>query len=190
MVEGVGLYVPKPGRAAPGHGGLPSRRYLGLLRAGAVEAGLDPAYVRRLEQLEHYVTPARVREQTRAWIAEFEADPARSHALWSAAELAEHDGSDPERPAHTAVLGYVVKVHAMFPSWRGHTVTRRNLVHFNGHSVDAGDIRHDQPGFLPLPDLSRCSADELEFLAQNLDHLVHQGGTIVARLREFLDAQA
>jgi hypothetical protein len=63
-------------------------------------------------------------------------------------------------------------------------------VHFNGRSVDSSDLRHGQPGFLPLPRMADCSVEEVEFLRQNLDHLLHRGGRIVARLQEFLDAQS
>ncbi|EDM77125.1 hypothetical protein PPSIR1_30621 [Plesiocystis pacifica SIR-1] len=187
--EGVGLYVPKPGRARPGHGGLPSKRYLRLIQRGAREAGLDPEHVARLDALPHHLTAPEVRAQSEAWIAEFEADPARRDRRWTAEELAAFDGSDPQKPAHTSALGYVVRYESFFRSWRGHTITRRNLLHVRGQSVDGNDIRHGQPGFHPLPRVADCSEDEREFLRQNLDHLLHGGGVIVGRLQDFLDAQ-
>ena len=186
IIEDVGLYVPKTTRGVPG---LPSRRYLGILQRGAREAGLKPAYIERLERHPHYVTPPEVRAQTRDWIAAFEQDASRCSVRWSAEDLARFDGSAPDRPAHTSALGYVIAYEAWFTSWRGHTITRHNLLHVRGESVDAMDIRHGEPGFLPLPDLSECTAEELEFLWQNLDHLLHSGGRIVGRLQEFLDAQ-
>ena len=177
------------GRAAGGTKARPSRRYLGLLQRGAREAGLDADYVERLDRHPHHVTPAAVRAQTQRWIAEFEQDPARRGVRWTAEELARFDGSAPDRPAHTSAMGYVVAYEAWFTSWRGHTITRRNLLHVRGESVDAMDIRAGEPGFLPLPDLSACSPEEQEFLWQNLEHLLHGGGRIVGRLQEFLDAQ-
>ena len=89
-------------------------------------------------------------------------------------------------------MGYVVKVNPelwYFTSWKGHCITRRNLLQFNGKSLDKNDIRFDQPGYRPLPKLADCSDEEREFLMQHLDSLLHQGGTIVARLRDFLDDQ-
>jgi hypothetical protein len=189
VIEGVGLYVPKDGRVVEGTKARPSRRYLGLLQRGAREAGLDAGYVERLDRHPHHVTPAAVRAQTQRWIAEFEQDPARRGVRWTAEELARFDGSAPDRPAHTSAMGYVVAYEAWFTSWRGHTITRRNLLHVRGESVDAMDIRAGEPGFLPLPDLSACSPEEQEFLWQNLEHLLHGGGRIVGRLQEFLDAQ-
>ena len=185
----VGLYVPKQGRAAAEPGARPSRRYLDILRRGAREAGLDAAYIERLDQHPHYVTPPQVRDQTQRWLEDFEQDASRRDVRWTAQELAGFDGSAPDRPAHSSAMGYVVAFEAWFSSWRGHTITRRNLLHFRGESVDALDVRAGEAGFLPLPDLAACTPAELEFLRQNLDHLLHCGGRIVGRLQEFLDAQ-
>lgn len=190
VIDNVGLYVPKAGRTTEGTAALPSQRYLGILRRGAREAGLDAVYVDRLEQHPHHVTSPAVRAQTQRWIAAFEQDPARRAVRWTTEELARFDGSSPDRPAHTSAMGYVVAFEAWFSSWRGHTITRRNLLHFRGESIDALDIRTGEPGFLPLPDLSACSPEEIEYLSQNLDHLLHSGGRIVGRLQEFLDAQS
>jgi hypothetical protein len=63
------------------------------------------------------------------------------------------------------------------------------LIHFNGKSVDAGDIRLGEEGFWPMPKLSDCSDEEREYLLQNLETLLHYGGKIVAQLKDFLDDQ-
>lgn len=186
-VPKVGLYVPKTPLTP--NDALPSKRYLRLLQRGAREAGLAADYIQKLEAHPYYITPPDIREQTLTWIDAFERDPKRSTQQWDAATLAKHNGVHPDYPAHTASLGYVVKVHAGFASWRGHTITRRNLLHFRGQSVDREDIRYNEPGFSPLPDLSRCTAEEIEFLHQNLDYLLHSGGEIVARLDAFWHAQ-
>eukprot|EP00581_Thalassiosira_minuscula_P016100 CAMPEP_0183727138 /NCGR_PEP_ID=MMETSP0737-20130205/24954_1 /TAXON_ID=385413 /ORGANISM="Thalassiosira miniscula, Strain CCMP1093" /LENGTH=295 /DNA_ID=CAMNT_0025958697 /DNA_START=7 /DNA_END=894 /DNA_ORIENTATION=+ len=191
VVEGVGLYVGKSGPKG-GEEGIPSLRYLRLMQDGAREAGLSKEWIERLDSIQYYVTPPEVRSQTEAWIAEFFADPARKDSLWTSEELSKYDGSDPAFPVHIASMGYIVKVNperSYFSSWKGHSITRRNLLQFNGKSLDKNDIRFDQPGFRPLPKLASCSDEDREFLTQNLDSLLHKGGTIVARLKDFVDDQ-
>lgn len=202
VVEGVGLYVPK--KFLDGDGniitteeielGVASLRYLTLIRKGAEEAGLSEAWIRKLYSFEHYVTPADMRSKTNEWIEEFHCDVDRKDNVWTVEHLAKHDGSDPECPAHVAVMEYVVKLAPngrIFPSWKGHCITRRNLLHFNGKSIDSNDIRWNEPGFRPLPVVAQCTDAEKEYLMQNLERLLHNGdgGTIVGRLKEYLEDQ-
>ena len=204
VVEGVGLYVPKKDfldedgniikATTEESRGVASLRYLTLIRKGAEDAGLCEAWIRKLYSFQHYVTPADVRSKTIKWIEEFHSDDDRKDNVWTVEHLAKHDGSDPECPAHVAVMEYVVKIASnnwIFPSWKGHCITRRNLLHFNGKSVDSNDIRWNEPGFRPLPILAQCSDGEKEYLMQNLERLLHNGdgGTIVARLKECLEDQ-
>lgn len=191
VIEGVGLYVGKSGPQG-GEEALPSLRYLRLVQNGVREAGLSEEWIRHLDCISHYVTPPEVRSQTEVWIAEFNTDPARQHELWTSEKLSKHDGSDPDVPVHVSVMGYIVKLSPElkpFASWKGHCITRRNLLQFNGKNLDKNDIRFDQPGFRPLPKLASCSDEEREYLFQNLDSLVHKGGMIVARLKDFVDDQ-
>ena len=184
VVEGVGLYVPKSG-AQGGKEALPSLRYLRLMQRGAREAGLSEDFIRRLDAQPHYVTPPEVREQTEQWISEFRGDPGRKDDVWTGEQLSRHDGSDTAFPVHVSVMGYIVKVNperGVMSPWKGHDITRRNLLQFNGRSLDENDIRHGQPGFTPLPTMATCSDEEKEFVFQNLDSLLHRGGIIVARL--------
>ncbi|KAL9183416.1 hypothetical protein ACHAXT_005203 [Thalassiosira profunda] len=192
-IEGVGLYVPKSGWSEDAKEGTPSLRYLRLLRNGAREAGLCEEWIRHLDSVPHYVTPPEVRGQTERWIAEFHADPEKKDEVWTAEELSKHDGSNAEYPAHVSARGYIVRVNPekmVFSSWKGHAIERRNLLQFNGKSLDTGDIRCGEPGFRPLPDLACCSEEEKEFLLQNLESLLHGGGVIVARLEDFVDQNA
>lgn len=191
VIEHVGLYVGKNGHHG-GEEGLPSLRYLQLMQRGAREAGLAKEWIDRLDVTPYYVTPREVRAQTEKWIAEFHADPTKENELWTSCGLSSFDGSGPEFPTHVSVMGYIVKVNPeqrCFPSWKGHDITRRNLLQYNGSSLDKNDIRYDQPAYRPLPKLGNCSDKELEFLMQNLDSLLHRGGTIVARLKDFVDDQ-
>jgi len=192
IVENVGLYVPKNPKKG-GKEGVPSLRYLRLLQYGAREAGLSKEWINHLDSIKHYVTPPEVRVQTNKWIAEFESDPARKNVIWTSEYLSKHNGSncEEEYPVHVSVMGYIVKIPKgtwVRPSWRGHTITRRNLLQFNGKSLDANDIYFGEPGFSPLPNLHSCSDEEKEFVLQNLESLLHRGGVIIARLKEFLDA--
>lgn len=200
VVEGVGLYVPKKFVDDDGNvkvdptekinHGIASLRYLTLIRRGAEEGGLSEEWIKKLYSFEHYITPADVRSKTNTWIEEFHSDADRKDTVWTVDQLAKHDGSDSDRPAHVAVMEYVVKVSPtgwVFGSWKGHCITRRNLLHFNGKSIDVNDIRWNEPGFRPLPVVSQCSDEEKEYLMQNLEKLLHQGGTIVARLKESLE---
>jgi hypothetical protein len=89
-------------------------------------------------------------------------------------------------------MQYVVQINKekfIFGSWKGHNVTRRNLFQFQGKSVDTNDIRHDEPGYRPLPKLCECSEDEREYLMQSLEGQLHRGGKIVAQLEPFLADQ-
>lgn len=191
VIEDVGLYAGKSGPQG-GEEAVPSLRYLLLMQNGAREAGLSEEWIRHLDCVSHYVTPPEIRTKTEAWITEFSADPARQDELWTSEKLSKHDGSDPNLSIHVSVMGYIVKLdpeHRPFASWKGHCITRRNLLQFNGKSLDKNDIRFDQPGFRPLPKLACCSDEETEYLFQNLDSLLHKGGTVVARLKDFLDDQ-
>lgn len=192
IIEEVGLYVPKKKLPENSPEGIPSLRYLRLLQKGAGEGNLAKHWIQRLDSFQHYVTPPDVRSQTLMWISGFHDDPDRKDVVWTAEYLTKYNGSDLSFPAHTSVMGYIVR-HApdawAFSSWKGHSITRRNLLQFNGKSVDANDIRFGEPGFHPLPNLKNCDEEEKEFVMQNLECLLHRGGVIVARLKDFLDAQ-
>ena len=125
------------------------------------------------------------------WIEEFESNVERSGVYWTAEELARHDGKDEKYPAHTSALEYVIKINNVwvFPSWKGHTITRRNLLQFRNQSLDTNDIRYGQEGCRPLPKLNECTEEEREFLLQNLESVLHRGGEIVARLKDFVEDQ-
>merc|ERR1719397_1265804 len=106
--------------------------------------------------------------------------------------LSKHDGSNEEEyPAHVAVMQYVVKVGSggrLFSSWKGHCITRRNLLFFRGQNLDANDVRWNEEGFRPLPNLKECTDEEREYLLQNLETLLQgNGGVIVARLKECME---
>ena len=204
VVDGVGLYVPKKYVGEDGvikkaialedtKQGIPSLRYLNLLRNGAREAGLCEKWIGKLDSFQHYQTPEDIRGKTMEWIEEFHTDTTRKDNVWTMETLSKHDGSEPENfPPHVCCMEYIVKVGAdawIFPSWKGHCVTRRNLIHFAGGSVDKGDIRWQDDGFRPLPNIACCSEQEKEYLLQNLETLLHRGGRIVARLKEHLDDQ-
>jgi cation transport regulator ChaC len=150
---------------------LPSLRYARLLAKGAREAGLAEDYATQLEQ-RFYVTPPQVRAITLAAI-----EAAAESPLLSMDEVA---GSIPPR---TSLMGMVVEVEPPFASWKNHDITRRNLIHFRGLSVDTMDVRYGQPDFFPLP--RPQTNEETEYLWQNLDCLIHRGGKIVGRLREW-----
>lgn len=189
IVDGVGLYVPKNVSI---QNGTPSLRYLRLMRNGARQANLAPHWIQHLDSIPHYVTPPEVRAQTLDWIDQFHNDPKRKDQLWSAETLALHDGKQCQYPAHSSVMEFVVQLNPnqrIFPSWKGHNVTRRNLLQFNGHSLDTHDIRHDQPGYRPIPNIQQCTQEEKEYLMQNLERLLHTGGIIVARFQPFLQDQ-
>jgi len=193
VVEQVGLYIPKKEYIPGSPEGEPSLRYLKLLKDGAKEGNLAQHWIEHLKSFPHYVTPSEVRFQTQAWIFEFHNDDDRKDQLWTVEKLAKHDGSNPELfPPHTSIMGYVIQINPkiwVFSSWKGHNITRRNLLQFNGKSLDTGDIRHDEPGYRPLPKLSNCSEGEREYLMQSLESQLHRGSVIVAQLDEFLSDQ-
>ena len=108
-------------------------------------------------------------------------------------KLSKHDGSDAEHfPLAVAVMQYIVKMgpnSRLGSAWKGHCITRRNLLHFRGQNLDANDVRWNEDGFRPLPNLEKeCTAEEREYLMQNLETLLHgNGGVIVARLKECIE---
>lgn len=195
VVDNVGLYVPKkPYVEGISPEGIPSYRYLKLLRDGAREGNLAKLWLDKLDSVPHYVTPPEVRAKTLGWISEFHSDDSRKNELWSAEKLARYNGSDPENfPTHTSIMGYILQVNPefwVFGSWKGHNITRRNLLQFNGKSLDTNDIRHNEPGYRPLPKLCDCCDAEREYLMQSLDGQLHRGAKIVAQLEPFLADQA
>jgi ribosomal protein S16 len=191
IVEKVGLYVPKNATSDKKPEGIPSMRYLRLLQKGARQGGLAKEWIDRLDSVEYYVTPPHVRAQTKEWVSEFEVDSDRFNTIWTAEKLSKHNGSDPDLlPAHTCLMGYIIKISPdmwVFSSWKGHSLNRRNLLQFNGKSMDTNDIRFGEPGFLPIPKVEDCSEEEKEYLHQVLDSLLHRGGVIVARLKEEIE---
>mmetsp|Transcript_27308 Transcript_27308/g.33761 ORF Transcript_27308/g.33761 Transcript_27308/m.33761 type:complete len:299 (+) Transcript_27308:96-992(+) len=194
----VGLYVPKKGKSTSEEG-IPSLRYLRLLQNGAKEGGLSDHWISHLHSFSHYITPKEVRAQTEQWISEFHADPERKGDVWTSEKLAKYDGSHRDEtdstkmiPPHTSVMEYVIEIDPkcrVFPSWKGHNITRRNLLQFNGKSLDTNDIRYDQTGFRPLPKMCDCSNEEKEYLIQNLETLLHRGSKIVGTFSPFLEDQ-
>lgn len=188
-VQNVGLYVPKERKGK--EEGIPSRRYLRLLQNGAKEAPLSDEWQEHLNSFDFYVTPSEIRAQTNQWIEEFHSDPERKDNFWTSEILSKHDGSEAEFPVHTSIMGYVIAIPDMFVfgSWKGHDVTRRNLVHFRGQSVDKNDIRFGEEGYRPFPKLSDCTEEEREYVIQNFDSVLHRGGKIVARLEDFVGDQ-
>jgi hypothetical protein len=193
VVENVGLYVPKNTYAEGSPEGVPSYRYLKLLKDGAREGNLAQHWIDKLDSFQHYVTPADVRAQTLQWISEFHLDDARKDEQWSAEKLAQHNGSDPENyPPHTSIMQYVIQIspeRRVFSSWKGHNITRRNLLQFRGESLDANDIRHNELGYRPLPILCDCSEGEREYLMQSFEGQLHHGAKIVAQYEPFLADQ-
>jgi len=191
----VGLYVPKkPYIQGTSKEGIPSYRYLKLLQDGAKEGGLATHWIDHLDSFQYYVTPPEIRSQTSQWIAEFHADENRKDTVWSAEKLALHDGSSSaDYPIHTSIMGYILQINTpnqrIFNSWKGHNITRRNLLQYNGKSLDTNDIRFDEDNYRPLPKLCDCSDGEKEFIMQSLDGLLHKGARIVAQYGPFLDDQ-
>lgn len=192
-VVDVGLYIPKkpfvPGESKEG---TPSYRYLKLLKDGAREGGLAPHWIKHIDSFEHYVTPPEVRAKTLQWISEFNADNEKKTDMWFAEKLAKYDGSDPEFPVHTSIMNYVIKINPdiwVFGSWKGHNITRRNLLQYRGQSLDTNDIRHNEPGYRPLPKLNECTDGEKEYLMQSFDSLLHRGSQIIGQYEPFLADQ-
>lgn len=195
VVENVGLYVPKkPYVEGSSSEAIPSYRYLKLLKDGAREGNLAQHWLYKLDSFEYYKTPSHVREKTLQLIEEFHSDASRKDELWCAEKLAQHDGSDPENfPTCTSIMQYVIQIDKdsrIFGSWKGHNITRRNLLQFNGKSLDTNDIRHNEPRYRPLPKLCDCSEDEREYLMQSLEGQLHRGGRIVAQYGPFLADQS
>lgn len=192
VVQDVGLYVPKkPFIKGESKEGTPSFRYLKLLRDGAREGGLAPHWIAHLDSFAHYVTPREVRTKTLQILAEFDASE-RKHIMWSSEKLAKHDGSDPQYPTHTAIMGYVIEINPeiwVFASWKGHNITRRNLLQYRGQSLDTNDIRYNEDGYRPLPKLHDCSDEEKEYLMQSLESQLHRGSKIVGSYEPFLADQ-
>jgi hypothetical protein len=200
-VKDVGLYVPKNKQKSTAVTGasrtedeinLPSLRYLRLLQNGAKEAPLSLEWQTHLNTLPYYITPPNIRSQTLSAIQDFQSDSQRYNNLWTSEQLSKYNGSSSSYPIHTSIMEYVISVPSttwMFSPWKGHNVTRRNILQFRGLSLDTNDIRYDENGYRPLPNLKDCSDEEREYVMQNLDSILQRGGRIVGRLQEFMEDQ-
>lgn len=191
IIEDVGMYVPRNISSSLTCEALPSKRYLKLLQNGAREAPLVKEWIEKLDSFEYYITPPQIRQQTLNWIDEFLNDPSRKDVTWTSEELTESNNGI-SFSAHTSIMEYVIELPPnvwIFPSWKGHSITRRNLLQVNGKSIETGDIRFGEEGYRPHPKMKDCTEEELEYLFQNLDALLQRGGKIIARLQDFLDDQ-
>lgn len=192
-VKDVGLYVPKnKQKSTEDEIHLPSLRYLRLLQNGAKEAPLSLEWQTHLNSLPYYITPPNIRAETLKAIQDFQSDSQRYNNLWTSEQLSNYNGSSSSYPIHTSIMEYVISVPSttwMFTQWKGHNVTRRNILQFRGLSLDTNDIRYDESGYRPLPNLKDCSEEEREYLMQNLDSILQRGGRIVGRLQDFMEDQ-
>lgn len=196
IVENVGLYFPKKTggqeEKQEREEGIPSLRYLRLLQNGAKEAPLSNEWQEYLNSFNYYITPPSIRAQTNLWISEFLSDPKGKDMMWTSEMLSKHDGSHDDYPPHTSIMEYIIAIPNnmwVFSSWKAHNITRRNILQFNGKSLDTNDIRIGEDGFRPLPKMSECTDEEMEYVMQNLDSVLHRGGQIMARLKDFMDDQ-
>eukprot|EP00040_Diaphanoeca_grandis_P028691 m.166564 g.166564 ORF g.166564 m.166564 type:complete len:345 (-) comp31431_c0_seq1:94-1128(-) len=200
-VVDVGVYAPKRYFNESGELTIPdpkdtqnhqaaSLRYMRLIQQGAREAGLSDSWIAKLDAFPHYITPMDVRRQTLCCIEEFHSDPKRKDVRWTMQHLSKHDGSNgKEHPVHVAVMQYIIKVEAkgrLNTSWKGHCITRNRLLYFRGEN--ASDVRWNAEGFRPLPRQDECTAEEMEYLLQSLETLLHgNDGVIVALLKECIE---
>ena len=164
-VNDVGLYVPKNKQTSiiknnnedNNEINLPSLRYLRLLQNGAKEAQLSLDWQTHLNSLPYYITPPNIRAETLKAIQDFESDSQGYNSLWTSEQLSKYNGSsssssNPMYPIHTSIMEYVISVPSttwMFSPWKGHNVTRRNILQFRGLSLDTNDIRYDERGYRP-----------------------------------------
>jgi len=160
--------------------GCCSVRYRDVLVKGAREMDLDPAWIEKLEHLATY-TPSAETLAARATLPPPSALPAMTIA-----ELAEHDGSNPEKAVYSSSCGYVFEHRAVFKVMWGRDVTFRNILQMRGINLEA----NDDNGRSPFPKLSQLEPPALEYALQYRDRFLAKGGMPIAVLREFWEEQA
>eukprot|EP00008_Paramoeba_atlantica_P004438 CAMPEP_0201487334 /NCGR_PEP_ID=MMETSP0151_2-20130828/12356_1 /ASSEMBLY_ACC=CAM_ASM_000257 /TAXON_ID=200890 /ORGANISM="Paramoeba atlantica, Strain 621/1 / CCAP 1560/9" /LENGTH=268 /DNA_ID=CAMNT_0047872337 /DNA_START=31 /DNA_END=837 /DNA_ORIENTATION=+ len=163
------VYLPKSLKAAA----LPSQRYLNLMIRGADEGGLKEDYVGRLRKHPFYV-PLKETLERREKLPKPE-----TLQQFTAEELK-------EKKEYVSIMGFVLeapKDKFVFDSWKGRDVTHRNLLHFQGKSLDVLDVGGIYPKVSELEEVER------EYLRQNLDRYTQVDGTIKGALKEFWEAQ-
>eukprot|EP00310_Coccolithus_braarudii_P025697 CAMPEP_0183356806 /NCGR_PEP_ID=MMETSP0164_2-20130417/45204_1 /TAXON_ID=221442 /ORGANISM="Coccolithus pelagicus ssp braarudi, Strain PLY182g" /LENGTH=336 /DNA_ID=CAMNT_0025530305 /DNA_START=8 /DNA_END=1016 /DNA_ORIENTATION=- len=173
------VYVPRNELPLNHPEGPCSERYRAVLVKGAVENGLDEAWIELLRTLPVY-TPSAETLALRAAVPPLSVLP-----QMSIAELREHDGTSEAREVYTSACGYAFAHKPFFRSHWGRDVTFRNVLHFRGINLDA----NDDGGISPFPRLSQLMPSEREYALQNLDRLLHKAGAPIAVLRDFWEEQ-
>ena len=182
ILEGF-VYMPKEVKTEEF---LPSKRYMGVLKKGAKQAGLSPEYLDKLAALPVYeasnhpeVMAARIkRREMKDNLPEI-----TNEELW------QHKTENP----WVRVMGFVVKQNSVFSSHKGRDVNSRMLMQFHGIPLDDNDDGGAPPYLL----LQSLSEEEIEYLTSWLDHyhlgpmkgLQEENAQILGFLKEFKEQQ-
>jgi len=138
-----------------------------LILTGAREAGLDAAYIEKLEKQPVY-------EPTADTIAKRKQVPAPADLPKISYEwIKEHAKEDGIN--HVAIMGYVFRVpreELGFKIHSGRDITARQLRHLHGKMMDPDTDVHElnDHGRPPYPDVDKLTAEEQDYLWQWLDY--------------------
>ncbi|CAH1798738.1 unnamed protein product [Owenia fusiformis] len=173
------VYLTKPGSVKPEV--PPSSRYVGVLLKGARQAGLKQEYIDALTARPTY-TPTAETLAKRAALPPLDSLPAVT-----VAELAKHDGSDPDLPIQAAALGYVFEVKMkVFKSHYARDITTRMLNQFHGIPMDDNDDK----GHPPYPIESDLPKEALEYITRWRDqYLSRADNKVIGHVKEYLEQQ-
>ena len=161
----------------------PSKRYLGILVAGARAAGLSREYISKLESTPTY-TPSADTLLVRQSLPAPHTLPAMTVAdLAATKSIVYEQGTTPM--CFVSVLGYICRLPASrcpFETHKGRDITARQKRQWNGVSLDM----NDDLGQPPFPELND---DEREFVSNWLDQYLDAAGGaagVVGYLAEYL----
>jgi hypothetical protein len=175
----VEVYVPAKPLPLEFPEGECSTRYRDILVTGAKEAGLDEAWIQKLESLPVY-TPSTETLAKRQLVP-----PVSSLPRMTIAELAQHNGSSEAHPHYISSCGYIFRYKDFFTIYHGRDITFRNCLQRRGINLDS----NDDGGKSPFPRLSRLEPEVLEYALQYRDRFIHKAGIPIAVLAEFWQEQ-
>jgi len=189
VVEDCAMFMNTTTKMLPPEKQTPSARYLALVVRGAVESGLDEAYINKLRQTKTYTPDKEAIARRKTLPAGKDLPPMSVNEL--RATRAETLGKEvdgvktPGEFAFVAILGYIIKMErakCTMMSHLGRDITSRNLRQWRGLPLD----KDDDMGQPPYPDVLNLPAEEMEFIYSWLDHYLDKG-QVVGYIKEFAD---
>ena len=190
-IENCSMYINTEANFLPREKQNPSSRYLNLVIHGAIEANLNQDYINGLKATKAYVADDKTKAIRKALPKPESLHPFSVEKLFSTKSESmgvQADGiSNPSEHAYVAVLGYVIKMprnKCILSSHLGRDLSTCSLKSFRGEPPN--DIKDDDMGKPPYPDLNHLKPEEVEYIYNWLDHYLEKG-EVVGYVTEYLE---